>query len=160
MKNSLFLILSFLLVVAGCAHNISKKSLALVDQTITFDMLREDPDTYRGKLVVFGGNIDAAQKTAGGIRLEIIQHDLDSRELPDETVVSRGRFLAIAPDSLKIAMCRSGKAVSVAGEVAGREVLSLKGADYTYPVIIIKEMHLFPLPGEDPFHTWSPDNPR
>lgn len=160
MKNSLFLILSFMLLVTGCAHNISKKSLALVDQNITYDKLSENPEAYRGEFVVFGGDIVAAQQTERGVRLEIIQHDLDSRELPDETIVSRGRFLAIAPDTLKIAICRSGRMVSIAGEIAGKEVLPLMGVDYTYPVIGIKEIHLFPLPGEDAFHTWSPDNPR
>jgi outer membrane lipoprotein len=156
MKSSLILALSFLLLVTGCAHNISQKSLALVDQTITFDKLQEDPETFRGKFVVLGGNIDSALKTTEGTVLEIVQHDLDTRELPDETVTSRGHFLALTPDSLHVIMCRPGRLVSIAGEVAGMEVRRLNGKDYTYPLINVKELHLFSLPDEEFFRVWVP----
>ncbi|HTP67189.1 MAG TPA: Slp family lipoprotein [Geobacteraceae bacterium] len=161
MKSLLILLLSIPLIFAGCvAHNISEKSLALVDRTVTFDMLQDNPDAYLGKFVVFGGRIETAEKQASGIRLEIKQYAIDSRELPDETTASRGRFLAMAPASLDMGKCRKGRLVSIAGVVAGKEILPFNGADYTYPVINVKEMHLFPCPGEDAFHTWSPDNPR
>lgn len=156
MRSSLILTLAFLFLVTGCAHNISKKSLALVDRSITFDKLRENPETFRWKFVVLGGNIDSALKTPEGTVLEIVQHDLDARELPDETVASRGRFLALTPDSLHIIMCRPGRLVSIAGEVAGIEVRRLDGKDYTYPLINVKELHLFPLPDEEFFRVWVP----
>lgn len=156
MRKALILTLSFLFMVTGCTHNISKRSLAQIDQTITFDKLRETPEAFRGKFVVFGGNIDSALKTPEGTVLEIVQHDLDARELPDETVASRGRFLALAPDSLHIIMCRPGRLVSIAGEVTGKKIQPLKGEDYTYPLINVKELHLFPLPDEDSFDVWVP----
>jgi len=160
MKIHLVLVLTLLFVMTGCAHNISDKSLALVDRSITFDRLLENPEGYRGKFVVFGGKIEAAEKRAEGIRLEIRQYDLDGRELPDETAVSRGRFLAVATGSLKISICRTGRLASIAGEVVGREVLPSAGVDYVYPVISVREIHLFSFPGEDPFQTWIPDSPR
>jgi len=160
MKIHLVLVLSLLFLMAGCAHNISDKSLALVDRSITFDRLLENPEGYRGKFVVFGGKIEAAEKSGEGIRLEIRQYDLDGRELPDETTVSRGRFFAVSPGSLKISVCRAGRLVSVAGEVAGREVLPFAGANYVYPLISVREIHLFPFAGEEPFQTWIPDSPR
>jgi len=156
MESSLILALSFLFLVTGCAHNISNKSLAMVDRTVTFDKLLENPDAYSGKFVVFGGKIGAALKTPEGTVLEIIQHDLDGRELPDETIASRGRFLALTPDSLNITMCRSSRLLSIAGVVAGKKVQQLKGVDYVYPLINVRELHLFPLPDEDSFGVWVP----
>ena len=161
MKSLLIMLLSIPLVFTGCvAHNISEQSLALVDRAVTFDMLQENPDAYRGKFVVFGGRIEAAEKQAAGIRLEIKQYALDRRELPDETTVSRGRFLTVVTGSLDLSRCRRGRLVSIAGVIAGKEVLPYNGSDYTYPLVNAKEVHLFPCPGEDAFHTWSPDNPR
>ncbi len=156
MKKSLIFILPFLFLIGGCTHNISKSSLALADTSITFIKLLNDPDAFRGKFVILGGKIAAAKNNAEGIMLEVIQHDLDSRELPDESIVSGGRFLAFAPGPLNMTICRSGRLVSMAGVVAGKRVMPLKGKDYSYPVIVVKELHLFSLPDEEFFNVWMP----
>jgi len=156
MRLSIILALTPLLLVTGCAHNISNNSLALVDPTITFEILLKNPEAYRGKFVVFGGVIAAAQKTAEGTRIEIVQYDLDPRELPDTTTSSRGRFMAITPESIGRTMCRSGRLVTIAGEVDGKEVIPLQGVDYSYPMINVKELHLFKLSDEESFGVWIP----
>jgi outer membrane lipoprotein len=156
MRKLFFLLLPLALLAAGCAHNLSDKSRALADPGVTFSMLRENPDAYRGKFVLLGGTIADASLTAEGIQLEIVQHDLDSREAPDETSTSGGRFLAITDKSLDLAKCRKERLVSLAGEVAGKKVGQFQGAEYTYPVITVKELHLFKTGEEDSFHTWVP----
>ncbi len=156
MKKPLIFILSFLFLVSGCAHNISKSSLARVDPSVTFVKLLDDPDAYRGKFVILGGKIAAAKDNPEGTTLEVIQHDLDSRELPDETVVSGGRFLAFAPGPLNMTICRAGRLVSMAGIVAGKKIMPLKGKDYSYPVIVVKELHLFPFSDEEFSNVWVP----
>jgi hypothetical protein len=45
------------------------------------------------------------------------------------------------------------------GEVRGKKVQPLKGEDYTYPVVAIKEIKLIPPPDEDTFRTWVPYGP-
>ena len=57
MKKLPIMILPLLLLVGGCAHNLSKSSLALADRTITFVKLRENPDAYNGKFILLGGVI-------------------------------------------------------------------------------------------------------
>ncbi len=156
MRNSLVFTLSILLLSTGCSHHISKTSLALADPTVTFAKLLNTPDAFRGKFVILGGTIAAVKSNAEGTTLEIIQHELDSRELPDESTVSGGRFLAFAPDPLSTTICQSGRPVSMAGVAAGKTIMPLKGKDYAYPVIVIKELHLFPLPDEDFFNAWKP----
>ncbi len=157
MKHLIFMALAFsILTLTSCGHNISKHSLALADRSVTFAALLKDPDAFRGKFVIFGGTIAEAQKNEQGATLEIIQHDLDRRELPDESVASRGRFLAVTPEALSTKLCPPGRLVSVAGEVAGEKVMPVKGVDYTYPVIMVRELHLFPLPNEEFFDVWVP----
>src|SRR6266487_5530289 len=158
-KKLLVLALPLLLLVAGCAHNISQQSLAMADRTITFSKLQENPDAYRGKFVVLGGLVVGATRSQGGTEYEVLQYNLDSRETPDETSASGGRFLADVPDSLKIAPCKKGTLVSMAGEVTGKLVEPLKGVDYTYPVIAVKELHIVRVPDDDFFRTWNPYAP-
>ena len=159
MRKLLIAALPLVFLVTGCAHQISEKTRALADRTITFAMLRENPDAYRGKLVILGGVIAVVKDVQEGTQLEVVQYELDSRETPDETTISGGRFLAITPYILEISKCRPGTVVSLAGEVAGKKNQALQGAEYTYPVINIRELHFVEVPDEDFFRTWNPYGP-
>jgi outer membrane lipoprotein len=161
MRKLFILALPYLLFISGCAHNISQQSLAMADHSITFTMLQENPDAYRGKFVLLGGAIMGAKQTQLGIEYEVNQYNLDSRETPDVTSASGGRFLAITAASLGVPLCKTATLVSMVGEVAGREVRQLKGVDYRYPVIIVKELYIARLPSESDnyFRTWSPYGP-
>ncbi len=159
MKKLLIMILPLLLLSGGCAHNLSKKALALADRTITFGKLRENPDAYRGKFVILGGVIKAITHTPLGTRIEIDQYGLDGREMPDVASGSGGRFMAMVPERLSESVCRTGLLVSMAGEVVGKTVQSSEGVEYVYPVIAIKELRIVRTPDEDFFRTWIPYGP-
>ncbi len=141
MRKPLFPALSLLLFLAGCAHYVSEPSRALADRSITFAMLRADPDAYRGKYVVLGGTVTAVTGTSAGTQLEVVQYNVDSRELPDVVTPSGGRFLAATPEILDLASYKPGALVTMMGEVAGKKVQTLRGVAYTYPVIAVKEIH-------------------
>ena len=141
MKKTLVMVLPFLLLFTGCAHWVSEQSRGLADRTITFSRLSDNPDAYRGRYVMLGGIIAAVQRGGEGTQLEVIQHDMDSRELPDESIPSGGRFLATTPLSLDPEKYEPGTMVSMVGEVTGRKVRLLEGREYFYPVIAIKEIH-------------------
>ncbi len=132
---------ALLIILAGCAHNISAPSRALVDRSVTFRQLIENPYAYHGKMIMLGGTVAAVEHTREGTRLEVIEHRLDSRELPDESVSSRGRFLATTPESLDSAKFEPGTLVTMAGEVVGQKSEKRQGVVYTYPLIAIREIH-------------------
>ncbi len=159
MKKLLIMMLPLLLLAGGCAHNLSKRSLALADRTITFGKLRENPDAYRGKFVILGGVINTISHTPQGTQLEVAQYSLDGREMPDEASSSGGRFLAMAPEQLTASVCRTGLLVSMAGEVMGKKVLLREGEEDVYPVIAIKELRIVRTPDEDFFRSWIPYGP-
>ncbi len=159
MRKLFILILPFLLLLGGCAHNLSKKALSLADRTITFGKLRENPDAYRGKLVILGGVIEAVTQTPHGTQLEVEQYGLDGREMPDEASGSGGRFLAIVPEKLAESACGTGLLVSMAGEVTGKKAMVIEGAEYSYPVIAVRELRIIRPPNEDFFRTWIPYGP-
>lgn len=139
MKRALILLLT-LLFVTGCAHYLSEQSRRLADRPITFGMLRQNPGGYRGKFVLLGGTVATVTLTQEGTRLNVIQHNVDSRELPDESIPSGGRFMAITPEALDPAIYKPGALVSMVGEVAGTQVEFLEDAAYSYPVIKVKEI--------------------
>lgn len=141
MRKPLILALSLLLMLTGCAHYIGEQSRAVADRSITFGMLRADPDAYRGKFVVLGGTVAAVTQTREATQLEVVQYNIDSRELPDVVTPSGGRFLATTAEVLAPASYKPGALVTMMGEVAGKKVLPLQGAAYTYPVIAVKEIH-------------------
>jgi outer membrane lipoprotein len=141
MKVTLILALSVMLFISGCAHYLSEQSRRSADRDIAFVQLLEAPDAFRGKLVMLGGIVAAIERTGEGTQLEIIQHRLDSRELPDEAIPSGGRFLATTSAALDPDRYGPGALVTLAGEVVGKRVQPLGGAEYTYPVIAIKEIH-------------------
>ena len=159
MRKLLLAVRPVVFLVTGCAHQISENSRALADRTIAFAKLREDPDAYRGKFVVLGGVIAAVKDVQEGTQLEVVQYELDSRETPDETSVSGGRFLAVTTDFLEMSTCKPGAVISLAGAVAGKQAQLLQGGEYIYPVIVIKELHFLKVGDEQFFRTWNPYGP-
>ena len=161
MKGFFAASLFVLFALSGCAHNlISDASLAQADRSISFNDLLKNPDAYRGKTVILGGGIAGVTSVDGGMQIEVIQYNLDARQMPVEVSGSGGRFLAFLPESLNktinISRCKRGMLVSLAGEVTGKKVLPLKGADYTYPVITISEISIIKAVDEDTLRTWEP----
>lgn len=141
MRKLMIMALAELFFLTGCAHLISNQSRVLADRSITFSRLLEAPDAYRGRFVMLGGTIATVKHTREGTLLEVVQYNLDSRELPDEATRSGGRFMATTPASLDPDKYAPGALVSMAGEVVGKKVQPMQGVEYVYPVIDIKEIH-------------------
>ncbi len=134
-------VLLVLLLLSGCARAISDEGRKLVDPTLSFGRLKEQPDGYIGKYVILGGQIVSTRNTKEGGQLEVVQYDLDSSGFPDDPLTSGGRFLATSPDFIDPAIYAPGRLVTLLGEVKGKRVLKLDEADYLYPMVAIREIH-------------------
>jgi outer membrane lipoprotein len=167
----LYLIIGLFVCCTACAHVMSKDALSLVDKSLSYRELRAHPDSYLGKYVLVGGTVAAVRNMKDGSHLEIVQANLDSRGYPEDTYESGGRFLAITSDFLDPEKFKSGRRVTVIGEVKGLQVRKIDEIDYTYPVIAIRELHLwrpeqqtshyypnpaYPYYWYDPAYYWSP----
>lgn len=142
MRTPLILALSLLVCLVGCTHIISDKSLERADRSIRFDELRHDPDAFRGKFVILGGLITGIRQDKEGVQLEVIEYPLDSEEMPDASSRSGGRFLVTLPPDVGYATFKPGILVTMAGEVVGKVVKPLENVEYTYPVLVVKEIHI------------------
>lgn len=141
-------ILQALLVVmavmaAGCATSVIPETLApQIDQAVTFNQIVESPDSYRGKIVVLGGEILKAKALKGGTQLEVLQLPLDSDQEPvTDRMESKGRFLAVQKEFLDPATIAEGTRVTVVGEVTGSIVDKMDEADYRFPTLDVKHLH-------------------
>lgn len=143
MKKHLLLLLSIFFLLSGCAHVISEETLKTVDRDLTYKQVREKPDANLGKIFVIGGTIAETRNTKEGSELEIVQHILDKRGIPENAFYSDGRFLATTPDFLDPVIYKPGRMVTLAAEVKGTKVQPLDGADYIYPLLLIKEIHVW-----------------
>ncbi len=132
-----------LLLMTGCAHVFSEEAERLVSPSVTFASLKKDPNLCIGKYVKLGGIIADTRNTKEGSDVEIVQFQLGSDDMPDETLPSGGRFLAVTPEFLDGMIYKTGRPVALIGEMKGLQTQPLGGIEYTYPVISIKEMHVW-----------------
>lgn len=141
MKKVFLLLLC--MVLAGCAHPISKESMSLVDTSVTFPMLRENPDAYQGRFVLLGGSVASVTNAPKESRIEVVQLPLESNDMPEDTHRSDGRFLAVSDRFLDPLIYKEGKKVTIVGDVRGAVQKRLDQMEYRYPVIGIREIHLW-----------------
>ena len=146
MRTIPILILPLLLLLAACTHIISDKSLDRADRTIRFHELQKDPDAFRGKFIILGGFVTGVRQNREGVQLEVMEYPLDSKEMPDTTAKSGGGFLVNLPPEVGYATFKPGVLVTMAGEVVGKEVRYLDKKEYSYPVLVVKEIHIIVRP--------------
>lgn len=144
------LLVPLLLISAGCASVISQGVRDQVEPGIAFKDVFQDPETYKGKVVLWAGVIVQALNRREGTLIEVLQKPADAFDRPQEVDESEGRFLALYDGFLDVAIYAEGKEVTVAGEVRGRREKRLGEIDYTYPLLAVRELHLWPARTREP----------
>ena len=161
MKKITCLLMFLFLISAGCTPLISKELRRELSPDITFKQIIKDPDAHKGKKILISGIILGSRNTKEGTLIEILQKPADIEGRPKDVDDSDGRFLALYDGYLDIAIYSRGRDAAVAGEITGKRVLPLGEIDYIYPLISIKEIHLFKVRKEErsrycpyPFWWW------
>ncbi len=138
---------ALLAAVCGCAAAIPYEYTKGADRTISFDQVRNNPDSVAGKKVVVGGEIIETKALKDETRIEILQKPLDYYDVPLYTDESHGRFLVTVKGFLDPQVFRSGRRVTVVGTVKGKVTLPLQGTEYTYPELEGDHIQLWPPEG-------------
>lgn len=145
-RSILFLFFPLILLVSGCAHVISKDLRAEADPTLSFAQVFRDPNAYKGKTVVWGGEIvQITNQKDGSTLVEVLERHLDWRGDPEATSPSEGRFLVSSEKYLDPYIYRSGRRITVAGEILGEKTKVLGEMDYRYPLLSSKQTYLWPV---------------
>jgi outer membrane lipoprotein len=172
---SLFVLgLLLFILFSGCAP-ISKELRAEAGQKLTFQQVFQNPEAYKGKIVIWGGEIiqtiNQKDKTT---LIEVLQRPLDWQEEPKEAETSGGRFLILVERFLDPHIYKKGREITVAGEILGEKTRPLGEMQYRYPFVLSKQIYLwreygysypppyYPSPYY-PYYPWGydyPDYPR
>ncbi len=147
MKNRFqwFLLLLLVFLFSGCAHVISKDLRNKSDSSLTLAQVRQNPEAFKGKWVIWGGEIiETINQKEGTTLIEVFQRPLGWRGEPKNTTYSEGRFLVLADNYLDPYVFRQGKKITVAGEIAGEKTKLLGEMEYRSPLLSGKQFYLWP----------------
>ena len=136
---------------------LSKEVLRQVDETLTYQAVQKNPQDFLGKTILWGGVIVKTTNRQDETVLEVRQSELDMEKRPKNVDSSAGRFIVRQAGFLDPVIYKEGREITVAGEIAGKEALPLVGIQYTYPVILAKEIHLWEKidPRRYPYPYWD-----
>ncbi len=147
----LFLLVSF----SGCLP-ISKQLRAQADKTLPFRQVFQNPEAYKGKIVIWGGEvIETINQKDGTTLIIVLQRPLDWTEEP-EFKGSEGRFIVLAQGYMDPYVFRRGRRITVAGEIEGKKVMRLGELEYPYPVLLSKQIYLWGQYYYYPYPYWYP----
>ncbi len=159
-RAHLFFAILLILFASGCSHVISKDVRANSDPSLTVNQVRENPDPYKGKSVIWGGEIiQVINQKDGTTEIEVFQRPLDFRGEPKETDPSSGRFLVLDHRYLDPYIYWKGRKITVAGEITGEEVKPLGEMEYKYPLLTSKEIYIWPVHYYGPYPYYYPYYP-
>lgn len=119
-----------------------------VDLTLTPKRAVADSKLLQGKSVLWGGIVIAGTNLKDTTQLEILAYPLDSYQRPMAQEVALGRFLAIQPGYLETTDFEQGRQITVQGTLGTVRSGRVGESDYTYPVVNIKQIHLWPKESE------------
>jgi len=137
------LALAAAIFLSGCAST-PAFDLTNVDRLVLPRQVAAEPQTYQSKQVLWGGVIISSRNVQQGSELEVLAHPLDRDFKPDEAAEALGRFIAFESGYLETLDYSPGRLVTLVGVVDRTEQRSVGEALYTYPVVTISQLHLWP----------------
>lgn len=142
MRHALIL-LPLLLLLAGCASK-PRFDTAETALDVTPAQAVSDKERLEGTRVLWGGVIVAARNQADRTQLEVLGYPLNDRQRPIPDAEPQRRFLAVKQGYLETADYAQGRWITVTGKLTGTRAGRVGEADYTYPVVGIEDIELWP----------------
>lgn len=146
------------ILLQGCLP-ISKQLRSEADKTLTFQRVFQNPEAYKGKIVIWGGEVvETIHQKDGTTLIIVLQRPLDWTEEP-EFRRSEGRFIILVEGYIDPYVFRRGRRITVAGEIQGRKVMRLGELEYPYPLLLSKQVYLwgdyYYYPYPYPYYPWG-----
>ena len=146
MKNRVLIksaLVVVLLLTMGCAPVISKGLRDQAAKGPTFAEALQNPEAHLDKVVIWGGVIIQSENRKEGTLILVLQKPTDYTGQPWDTDRSGGRFMALYRGFLDGELFSKGRELTVAGTLIGKRVMPLGEISYTYPLVEVKEIHLW-----------------
>lgn len=141
---AVFLLLSFS-IFSACGPRVIPEDLERkIEKEITFEEVKKNPDAYKGKRILVGGEIIETRNLQDKTEIEILQKPLGRDHAPLPVDESRGRFLLVHPSFLDPSVFSSGRRVTAVGLVEGGRSERIGQVEMVYPVLQSEHIHLWP----------------
>ncbi|MBI5015605.1 MAG: Slp family lipoprotein [Deltaproteobacteria bacterium] len=131
------------LALSGCASVISQELRAQAVPLRGLFEVQTHPDAFLGKTVILGGEIIETRNRPDGTTLLVLDKPLGVRDAPETGDQSDGRFMVEVTRYLDPVLFAEGRAVTVAGMVAGTKTEPVGQAPYAYVVLHGQEVYLW-----------------
>lgn len=142
-----FLLLS-LSIFSSCGPRVVPEDLERkIEKEITFEEVKKNPEGYKGKRLLVGGEIIEVRNLQDKTEIEILQKPLGRDRAPLNVDESDGRFVLIHPSFLDPSVFRSGRRLTAVGWVEGSRAERVGQAETVQPVLQSEHIHLWP-PGQ------------
>jgi outer membrane lipoprotein len=134
------------LALAGCASDIPRPIREAPAENIPLTQALQNPEKHRGAAVRWGGAIAAVENRRDSTWIEVVERPLDADGQPRNTDKSAGRFLAWVDGFLDPSIFAPKRQVTVAGTLDGNSSRTIGEHPYTYPVVHVQHIYLWPVP--------------
>jgi len=144
-RIAMLVVIPFLVFAGGCSKTevIPERLEGQVDRDLRYMQIKDNPDSYRGKLIVTGGKVLMAKRLKGGTRIEVLEIPLSSGLVPEEGKESpEGRFVAMdkRENMTDPAVFKENELVTVVGEVVGSTTIIIDEAVVQVPQLEVKNI--------------------
>ncbi len=142
-------------IAAGCASKPSSIALAVVDD-VSLAQVRADGDDYNGSTVRWGGIVTEVENKADRTWVFVVARALKDNEKPEKDSSSEGRFVASFDGFVDPTVYKQGRPLTVVGSIDGSTVRAIGEYDYRFPIVIVRDSHLWPDPDKTPRVYYAP----
>jgi outer membrane lipoprotein len=140
----LAMVIPFLLLVGCHRYDVIPERLeGHVDRNLRYVQVKENPEMYRGKLMLAGGKVLSSKRLKEGTRIEVLQIPLSSDLVPEEgPETSKGRFVAMDFEQLVVdpAVLDDNRLITVVGEVVGTTTIKIDDIEKHVPQLNVKHI--------------------
>src|SRR4030095_10156612 len=137
-----FILLSLSLVVSGCGGLIPSELREKIQRDVSLRNLQQDPEAYKGQLVLLGGEILDVKNSEDGDTVDVLHRPLNTSSRAILSGESERRFVIKLTKEISLEKSyREGQPLTVVGEVM-EEAESRAGKDIPSPILLARYLHL------------------
>ena len=153
-----------LLWLSGCASRLPQSITQAPAESLSVAQVQKAPQDYRGKEVRWGGDILEVVNARKHTDVLVLARKLGRKGEPVVDGQADARFIARFSGFREPAEFPEKKRLTVSGSIIGMEKRKVGEFSYPYPVVEVRESHLWPdpRPMDDyryyygPYYGWGP----
>lgn len=114
-----------------------------VNRSVSYEQIKTSPSSYRGELVILGGEVLDVKRLQDRTRIEALAAPLSDELVPmTDQLHSQGRFYAFdtGKEIMDPATLEKGTPITVIGKVMGTTKGQIDESTYDYPTIEIRDL--------------------